>query len=309
MSIVLIFENKNPIPWEKVLKKKLPNTTIEVYPNVKNKQSVDFVICWKPKKKVLEHFPNVKVIQSVGASVEHITSTQTINENTVITRIVDKQLSNDMWEFLLSIVLSKLKNTKIYLKQQKEITWKQHNYKTIDNTTVSILGLGKIGGFVAEKFAQMGFNVKGWSHSKKQILNVKSYHDQHEFDTFLNNSNFLINLLPLTDKTRGILNTTTFQKLPKDSFLINVGRGEHLVDADLINALDASMLSGAMLDVFSEEPLPNDHLFWKHPKIQMTPHIASLTKVDSAIEQVTENYNLFLQNEALQNVVSLKRGY
>jgi len=309
MSILLIFENKNVEPWEKALKEKLPNTTIEVYPNIKDKDTVDFVICWKPIKNVFEQFPNIKIIQSVGAAVEHITSTQTINNNSTITRIVDERLSNDMWEFLLAIVLSELKNTRTYLKQQAQNAWKQQDYRTINDMTISILGLGKIGGYVAEKFAQIGFKVKGWSNSKKQISKVKSYDGENEFDSFLNNSNFLINLLPLTDQTKGILNKKTFRKLPKDSFLINVGRGEHLVEDDLINSLDDSKLSGAFLDVFLNEPLPKQHPFWKHAKIQITPHVASLTNVATSIEQITENYNRFLKKEKLLNVVSLKKGY
>jgi glyoxylate/hydroxypyruvate reductase A len=309
MSIVLIFENKNVISWEKALQEKMSNTVIEVYPNVKDKAAVDFVICWKPKKNVLKQFPNIKIIQSVGASIEHITNSQTINKDTIITRIVDKKLSNDMWEFLITIVLSELKNTRAYLAQKKQKTWKQHAYKTINNTTVSILGLGSIGSYVAEKFTQIGFNVKGWSNSKKNISTVKSYTGKKEFDAFLNNSDFLINLLPLTDKTKGILNTKTFQKLPKESFLINVGRGEHLIDTDLISKLDASMLSGAFLDVFVNEPLPKDHPFWNHSKIQITPHVASLTNVNTAIEQIIENHRRFLNKEELLNIVSLKKGY
>jgi glyoxylate/hydroxypyruvate reductase A len=139
MSILLIFENKNIEPWEKALKEKLPNTTIEVYPNVKNKETVDFVICWKPIKNAFEQFPNIKIIQSVGASIEHITNTQTINNDTIITRIVDERLSNDMWEFLLTIVLSELKNTRTYLTQQAQKTWKQQDYRTINDMTISIL--------------------------------------------------------------------------------------------------------------------------------------------------------------------------
>jgi glyoxylate/hydroxypyruvate reductase A len=309
MSIVLIFENKNVEPWRNALIEKLPNTVIEVYPNVKDNEGVDFVICWKPKKKVFEQFPNIKVIQSVGASVEHITNSQTINDDNIITRIVDEKLSNDMWEFLITIVLSELKNISSYFAQKSDRIWQQHPYKSINNTTVSILGLGSIGAYVAEKFAQIGFNVKGWSTSKKEILKVKSYSGENEFDTFLDNSDFLINLLPLTDKTKEILNKSVLQKLPKNAFLINVGRGEHLVDEDLIDLLNTSMLSGAFLDVFREEPLPKEHPFWNHSKIQITPHIASLTNVETAIDQITENYKRFLKKEELLNIVSLKKGY
>jgi glyoxylate/hydroxypyruvate reductase A len=309
MSILLIFENKNVEPWKKALIEKLPNTTIEVYPNVKNNESVDFVICWKPKKNVFKQFPNIKIIQSVGASIEHIANSQTINTDCVITRIIDEKLSNDMWEFLLTIVMSELKNTTTYLAQKSSKIWQQNDYKSISNTSISILGLGQIGSYVAEKFGQIGFNVKGWSNSSKQIPNVTSYHKENEFNIFLNNSDFLINLLPLTDKTKGILNKSTFQELSRDSFVINVGRGEHLIEEDLINQLDNSLLSGALLDVFKEEPLPKEHLFWNHPKIQITPHVASLTNVKTATNQIIENYNRFFNNKELINIVSLKKGY
>ncbi len=309
MSIVLIFENKNVKPWKKALSAKLPRTTIEVYPHVKDKEAVDFVICWKPHKNVFEQFPNIKVIQSVGASIDHIINSQHINKESIITRIVDQNLSNDMWEFLITIVLSELKNIRTYVSQQSSGIWQQHEYRSIDNTTISILGLGSIGGYVAKKFAQIGFRVKGWSNSKKEISKVESYHSENEFNTFLDDSDFLINLLPLTDKTEGILNTSVFQKLPKNCFLINVGRGEHLVDKDLINQLDAEMLSGAFLDVFVTEPLQKEHPFWDHPKIKITPHVASLTNVETAIEQIVENYRRFLNKEALLNSVSLKKGY
>lgn len=297
------------MPWVKALKKAFPNTTIEVYPEVKNKDAIDFVICWKPTKNVLAQFPNIKVIQSVGAAIDHITNSQTIPTNTIITRIIDEKLSNDMWEFLITIVLSELKNIQQYSNQKTTKIWEQYNYKSINNTTVAILGLGNIGGYVAEKFAKIGFKVKGWSNSKKEIPSVKSYHEKDKFDVFLNNADFLINLLPLTANTKDILNKNTFNKLPKDSFLINVARGEHLVDNDLIDALDTSILSGAFLDVFRIEPLPNEHPFWKHPKIKITPHIASLTNVDTAINQIAENYKRFLNKEELLNCVSLKKGY
>jgi glyoxylate/hydroxypyruvate reductase A len=309
MSILLIFENKDVKPWLNELKLKLPNTKIEVYPTVTNTNDVDFVICWKPKKNVLAQFPNIKVIQSVGASIDHITNSQIINDKTSITRIIDEQLSIDMWEFLAAVVLSKIKNIPIYLKQQQSTIWKQQSYQSIKNTTISILGLGNIGGYVAKNFANLGFQVRGWSNSKKDILRVKSFSGKGEFNDFLKDGNFLINLLPLTKKTEGILNTKTLQKLPKDAFLINVGRGEHLIENDLIMLLDNCHLAGAMLDVFYQEPLSQNHPFWKHPKIEITPHIASLTNVKSAVNQIVINYQLFLNNKQVLHTVCLKKGY
>ena len=309
MSIVLIFENKDPKPWEQLLKEKITDTPIEIYPNVKDNSAVEFVICWKPKKNVLAQFPNIKVIQSVGASIDHITNSQQIHEDIIVTRIVDYHLSNDMWEFLLASVLNQLKNFPLYAEHQKLKTWEQRAYKSIKNTTVSILGLGQIGSFVAERFTNIGFEVRGWSTSKKEIQNVKSFAGNEALDTFLKKSDILINLLPLTKETEGILNIKTLQKLPKGAFLINVGRGEHLIEEDLIQLLDNSHLSGALLDVFREEPLPKNHAYWKHPKIIITPHVASLTNVESAAKQIIENYKRFTNNQKLKHIVSIKKGY
>ena len=309
MSILIIFNNKDPEPWKKVLTKKIATTSIEVYPKVKDVAAVDFVICWKPEKDILKKFPNIKVIQSVGASIDHITNSQTIAENIVVTRIVDMKLSIDMWEFLLTIVLTQLKNTKTYIQQQEKRIWDQKEYKSIKNTTITILGLGSIGGYVAKEFADLGFTVKGWSNSRKEISGVQSFNGIEAFDSCLSQSNFLINLLPLTDETRDIINRKTLRKLAADAFFINVGRGEHLVENDLIELLDTNELAGAFLDVFRTEPLPKEHLFWKHPKIQITPHVASLTNVESAANQIVENYRRFLDNRELLNMVSLNKGY
>lgn len=235
MSVLLIFENKNPEPWKKILDEKLTNTKVEIYPSVKDKSAIDFIICWKPKKNLFKEFPNVKIIQSVGASIDHITNSQEIDQSVIITRIIDNQLSNDMWEYLLSIVLSQIKNLSFYQKQQKDYFWEQKEYQSVNNTTICILGLGKIGKYVSEKFAELGFKVKGWSNSKKEILNVKSFSGKEEFSECLKKSNFLINLLPLTNETKDILNKSSLEKLAKNCFLINVGRGEHLVDNDLID--------------------------------------------------------------------------
>ncbi|NAS29496.1 glyoxylate/hydroxypyruvate reductase A [Flavobacteriaceae bacterium R38] len=309
MSIALIFENKDPKPWAKILQEKIPDTKVEIYPDVQNQHAIDFVICWKPKPNILKEFPNIKVIQSVGAAIDHITSSQTLENHHIITRIVDNKLSNDMWEFLLTVILSQLKNNTIYARQQQTKIWTQHSYASIKDTTISILGLGSIGGHVAKKFAELGFKVKGWSTSEKDILNVESFSEKEVLNPFLKDSDFLINLLPLTEKTEGILNKELLKKLPKNTFLINVGRGEHLIEEDLIELLDNGDLSGALLDVFREEPLPEKHSFWQHPKIQITPHVASLTNIESATDQIVENHRLFLNKKELLNTVKLEKGY
>jgi glyoxylate/hydroxypyruvate reductase len=309
MSIVIIFNNKDPKPWAQSLKEKLPETTISVYPEVENPADVTFAICWKADKNVLLGFPNLAVIQSVGASIDHILRSQTVRENQIITRIVDENLSNDMWEFLLAAVMSNLKKLDIYALKKADKKWEPTQYATIKNTTISILGLGQIGSLVAQNFAALGFQVQGWSTSKKNIEHVTCYAGQNELEPFLKNTDFLINILPLTAETEGFLDKNVLKKIKKGSFLINVGRGEHLVEQDLIDLLDENYLSGALLDVFRVEPLPQDHAFWTYPKIQITPHIASLTNVESATTQIAENYKNHASGKALKHIVSVEKGY
>jgi glyoxylate/hydroxypyruvate reductase len=309
MSIVLIFNNKDPKPWVQSLKEKLPKTAIHVYPNISNPDLVQFAICWKPNNYVLQQFPNLKVIQSIGAGVDHITRTQTLHPHQILTRIVDDNLTNDMWEFLLAAVLSNIKQLPFYARQQNDKNWQPTPYRTIKNTTVSILGLGEIGASVAVQFAALGFVVKGWSQSDKNIKNVQCYAGESGFRPCLHDTDFLINLLPLTPATENILDKNALKQTKKGAFLINVGRGEHLVEADLLELLEENHLSGALLDVFRKEPLPQEHLFWTHPKIQMTPHMASLTNFESATTQIAQNYRNFISGNALQDIVSLQKGY
>ena len=309
MSIVLIFNNKDPKNWADSLKEKLSETAIHVYPNVDNPDLVEFAICWKPNNYVLQQFPNLKIIQSIGAGVDHITRTQIIQPHQTLTRIVDENLTNDMWEFLLAAVLSNIKKMPFYTHQQIVKNWRPTRYGVIKNTTICILGLGEIGAFVAAQFAALGFVVKGWSQSNKNIENVQCYAGENGFNACLHDADFLINLLPLTPATENILSKNTLKQTKKGAFLINVGRGEHVVEADLLEFLDDNYLSGALLDVFRVEPLPQEHLFWTHPKIQITPHIASLTNFESATTQIAQNYRNFISGVALQNVVSLSKGY
>jgi glyoxylate/hydroxypyruvate reductase len=309
MSIAIVFNNKDTNPWEQKLKELLPETKVEVYPNISNFEEVTFLLCWKPERNVVSKFPNVRLIQSVGASIDHITNTQTLNKSIEITRIIDHNLNHDMWEFLLSIVSAELKNLNFYQQQKELIIWKPIVYQNFKDITISIMGLGQIGNYVAQKFASLGFVVKGWSNSEKNIPNVSTFVGKNSLNAFLENTDFLINILPFTESTENILDKNIFQTVKKGAFLINVGRGEHLNENDLTEALANEQLAGAFLDVFREEPLPQSHPFWKNPKISITPHIASITNLNSAAEQVVANFKAHVTGEKIQNTVSTLKGY
>ncbi|MCG8326269.1 MAG: glyoxylate/hydroxypyruvate reductase A [Chitinophagales bacterium] len=282
---------------------------IEIYPKVKDPQRVIFALCWKPQPKILAQFPNLKVVQSVGASVEHITQSQNLPAACFLTRIVDQQLSEDMFEYILTGVMSHLKRFSDYHRDKKQKHWNQKPYKTINNTSIGILGLGSIGAYVATKFGQLGFKVKAWSRSEKHIENVSCFWGENGLGNVLDSTDILINILPLTTETADILNLQNLEQLNKNGYLINVGRGEHLVESDLLTLLENEHLSGALLDVFRTEPLPEQHPFWQHEKIKITPHIAAITNLGTASNIVVANYENLLKGEELLNVVSLKKGY
>lgn len=309
MSIAIIFNSKSTHHWEAALKKHLPNTKIEVYPEIEDFGAVDMALCWKAEENVLDQFPNLQLIHSVGAAVDHILLKQNIKPHQSICRIVDDYLSADMFEFLLAIMMTEIKNLPLYQLQQNNQNWKPRKYKRIQDTQICILGLGEIGAFVAQQFAQMGFKVKGWSQNRKELKGVSCFAGTDELNMAVADVDFLINILPVTPQTTGILNQHLFGKLSANTILINVGRGEHIVEDDLIQALDKNQLHSAYLDVFKTEPLPNEHPFWTHPKIKITPHIASVTNIDSAVLLVVENYKNHLSGLPLKHIASLEKGY
>jgi glyoxylate/hydroxypyruvate reductase len=309
LSIVLIFNNKDPKPWAEVLQQKLPETSVEIYPNVEDKAKITFALCWKPAENILSEFPNLRVAQSVGASADGIIKTQQIADNLIVTRIVDKQLTADMFEYLLTGVMNYLQNTNQYFQDKTHKIWQQKPYKTIAKTTICILGLGEIGTYSAVKLWALGFKVRGWARTAKNLPNITTFHGERGLETALMGTDILINLLPLTSETENILNYKNLSKINKNGFLINAGRGEHLVEDDLLQILDNQHLEGALLDVFRTEPLPQNHPFWANEKILITPHVASLTNVETASNGVVENYKRLQKNEQLLHIVSIQNGY
>ena len=309
MSALIIIEHPIEEKWRVAIQKELPDDLIEVYPNVKDPVAVDFIITFKPRKAALQEFPNIKIVQSLGAGVNNIIETNALTKEMTLARIVDPFLAEDMWEFTLAVVLSEIKNLPKYQEQKAQSLWKPSYYRRFRDTTIGILGLGKIGSCVATNFAKLGFQVKGWSNSKKNIVGVDSYAGMEELPNALKEVDFLINILPLTEATEGILTNSTLEKLPKGAFLINVGRGPHNDETAIVQLLDNEHLSGVLLDVFNQEPLPAEHPFWQHPKVKITPHIASLTNRSSAAVLIADNYKRFKAGETLANVVSLEKGY
>tara|TARA_R100001369_G_scaffold954_3_gene3128 strand:- start:87365 stop:88285 length:921 start_codon:yes stop_codon:yes gene_type:complete len=306
MSILLICTGRDPKVWVNAIKQQQPNVKLYVYPEAHDPLEITYAVTWKHPKGVFNKYPNLEVIASIGAGVDHITSDPQIPKSTLVTRVIDDQLTKDMSNFVLALVLDKMRNISLHHGENK---WSPKSYQTLEEEKIGIMGLGVLGKATALSLANIGFKVSGWSKTKKHIDGVTSYNGQKGFKEFLKNSSILICLLPLTSETENILNKELFEQLPKGAYVINVARGEHLVEHDLLEMLDKGQLSGASLDVFRTEPLPEEHPFWKHQKIHITPHIASVTDPEKVVHQLMENYKRLKMNKPLKNVVELKKGY
>lgn len=309
MTISIICTDKDPKPWVAALHACDPTLEIQVWPDENEKADVEFALCWKHPEGLLCEYPNLRCVSSMGAGIDHLLGDAFFPKHLPVVRLVDPHLAQDMFEYICTAIMYYFREFDLYRAQQRQSCWQQLPPRSMAETTVGFMGLGKLGGYSAERLSNMGFNVIGWSRSQKSIAGVKAYAGEKQLDDFLSRTEILICLLPLTDQTRGILNVELFARLPKGSCVVNVARGENLVEDDLIRALDAGQLRGACLDVFKEEPLPEDHPFWKHKKILMTPHCSSITDPRSVAPQIVQNYRLMRDGMPLLNQVDMLRGY
>jgi glyoxylate/hydroxypyruvate reductase A len=196
-----------------------------------------------------------------------------------------------------------------YAEQQREGKWQSHPYPEVAKRRIGILGLGALGGDAACALANLGFTVAGWSTNPKSFDDVESFHGSDGLIPFLERTDILVSLLPSTPTTEGLINGTILAHLPAGAYFINVGRGGAVVDTDLIAALDSGAIAGAALDVFRTEPLPADDPFWRHPKVDLTPHVASHTTPRTAGREVAEDIRRVAGGGSPRNLVDLDRGY
>ncbi|TPE46211.1 2-hydroxyacid dehydrogenase [Pontibacter mangrovi] len=309
MSIVILNQGKDISPWIKALQEARPSLNVEVYPEVSKPEEVTFALAWNHPLGAFNEFPNLRGISSMGAGVDHVLKDPELPAGVPISRITDEDLTNDMANFVLALVLNHTRGLAFYKLQEEKEAWQPRPYRRNEQVTVGVMGLGVLGAAAAEKLRRNGFKVAGWARTAKELEGVQAFAGDEQLDAFLATSDILVCLLPLTPETADILNKETFRKLPQGAFVINVARGQHLVEEDLVEMIDKGHLAGASLDVFRQEPLPKSHVFWQHPAIQVTPHIASVTNPASAVAQVLENYDRVNRDEAPLNVVSLEKGY
>jgi len=307
MALLIICPSKDPQPWQQAISEFDPDIDIRIWPQVGNKDDIEFALCWNQPKGICSEFKNLKTICSMGAGVDHIICDKSIDDKINICRLIDDHLSDSMSEYLLASIYSIKQHLFRYFIDSKQNEW--HPRKPYPHLNIGIMGLGKIGSEVCLRLSRAGFNVSGWAKTEHHIDAVQCFHGEQQKAPFLSTIQILVCLLPLTEDTKGILNNHLFQLLPKGAHIINVARGDHLVEKDLIANLNSNHIKSALLDVFSQEPLPKQHPFWERDDIFITPHISSLSQPESVSKQIVANYHLTLTGKGLNHQIDRERGY
>jgi len=296
--------------WKKFLKAELPDLNFQKWSeHTFAPEDVDYVLAWKPGAGEIAKFKNLKAILSLGAGIDGIVCDPELPKDVPVSRLVDRCLTQGMTEYIAYWVLHFHRRMGEYAASMADGNWVNYLQADTEERNIGILGLGELGSDAARALTAFNFRVSGWSRSPKSQDGVTSFHGADGLKNIVAESEILICLLPLTDETSGILNAGLFAGMPKGSVLINCARGAHLVDSDLIEALDTGHLSAAVLDVFHEEPPKPDHPFWDHPNVTMTPHMASLTVPSSAAIYIADNIRRVERGELPLNLIDLDKGY
>lgn len=295
--------------WRELLQQRLPSLDFRVHPDGGKAEDIEVVLAWKPPPGLLATFPRLKLICSLGMGVDHLLSDPQLPRQVPIARLVDRNMVDQMSEYALYAVLHFHRRFDEYEHFQRERRWQELPLQDTSSRRVGVMGMGVTGRDSTSKLAALGFRVTGWSRTPKQVPGVRCLHGPEALDALLADSEILLITLPLTAQTAGILNARTLRLLPRGSYVINMARGGLVVEADLLQALDAGHVAGAFLDVTEREPLPPEHPLWTHPKVRLTPHIAGLTNPRTAVEPIAENIRRLRAGQPLLDVIDVGRGY
>jgi len=295
--------------WKDTMQALLPDLEVFLAEDDPPPERIRYAVVWRPQPGWLATFPKLECIISVGAGVEHILIDPDLPRHVPIIRTVGADLRVRMREYVTLHVLRHHRRLDEIVATQSRRDWHQIVEPPATERHVGILGLGNLGSFCAEALAHLGFRVSGWSRSEKRISGLNCLSGNEGLHRLLSLSEILVCLLPLTPETKGILNAEAFAHLPRGAAVINAARGEHLVEANLLAALDSGQVGAATLDVFHTEPLPDDHPFWDHRKVLVTPHVASLIDPEAGGRLIAENLTRFRRGEPVPDLVDVARGY
>ena len=295
--------------WKKVFQAKLPNEVIKCWPDCELEEAIDIVVIVEPKAGLFEKLNNLKLVIAQRAGVEDLVYALRNRPDVKLCRAQRPDGDRMIDDYALLCVMYHHRNFHDLILANSSREWISPRVSFSEECTVGIMGLGVIGRSVARRIKDAGYRVVTWNRSGANEKDMEHFSGPEGFKEFMGKSKILVNLLALTSETENIINSKSIDLLPAGAAFINLGRGEHVVDEDLIVALEKKQLSAATLDVFRQEPLPKVHPFWQHPRILVMPHIARRPRVDFLTPQLTENVRRFRDRKPLLQEIDLERGY
>ncbi|WP_152223292.1 glyoxylate/hydroxypyruvate reductase A [Pseudomonas sp. SCB32] len=300
-------EPENAEQWSSLLAARLPDLEFVEGFDAVDPARVHYLLTWEPVTDI-GRYTNLRILFAAGAGVDQF-DLSAIPDSVALARMVDESLADIMAEFVVLSALAIHREMPAYRVAQAAQVWETRSILPASASRVGVMGLGQLGMACLAQLRHLRFQLLGWNRSARQLDGVKTYTGREELETFLSQCDILVNLLPLTDSTRAILDRETLACLPQGAGLINVGRGEHVVEADLLAALDSEQVGAAILDVFEREPLAAGHPLWSHPRVWVTPHIASTMQVEGGAAVVAENILRDLEGRELLYTVDRAAGY
>jgi glyoxylate/hydroxypyruvate reductase len=312
-TIVVAVAGEAPDKWCERLQSELPGAAIhpreaaraEVDPAA---VAADYALVWRPHASLFAEQPRLKAIFNLGAGIDALAAMPGFPRDVPLIRLEDAGMAQPMANYVLATALRFACRFDAHAKRQRERRWEPKRPRNPAQLKVGVMGLGAIGRTIAQRLAANGFAVRGYARSPRHVEQVEVF-DRSALHAFLDGLDLLVNALPLTAETTGILCRANLQRLADGAQVVNLARGAHLIDDDLLALLDSGKLAGATLDVFREEPLPTAHPFWSHEAIVVTPHVAGVTVLEDSVRQVADKIRLLERNLPVSGVVDWKRGY
>ena len=306
MNITICFTGLSPDPWVQSLQQAFPQATVSAW--VPGAPQAEHAIVWAPPQSFIDEQPGLQTLFNIGAGVDALLQLR-LPSNLKVVRLDDAGMSVQMAEYVCHAVIRHYREFDGYEADTHSGKWSYRKPRSRADFAVGVMGLGVLGERVAKALQVFDFPVNGYSRSAKALSGIRCFHGAQGLSDFLAATRVLVNLMPLTPETENILSHATLSQLPKGGYLINVARGKHLVEDDLVALIDNGHLAGATLDVFRTEPLPAAHPFWQHPKITVTPHTSARTLREESIAQIVGKMQALQRGEAINGVVDPQRGY
>jgi len=309
MRILLYRADGQTDPWVREFAGVLPDAETVVWCEGESCPPCDYAVLWSPTPALLNDLNEVKAIFLMGAGVDAILKFGDALPKVPLVRLGDAGMGVQMAEYVAHAVLRYFRRFDDYEKQARRGIWAPLPVFDKEQFSVGVMGMGVLGQRVLESLAPFGFPLRGWSRSHKQKDGVTTFAGTEGLDDFLSGTRVLVCMLPLTPETTNLLDRSKLSRLPQGAYLINVARGAHVAEPDLLTLIRAGHIAGATLDVFRNEPLPGPHPFWDEPRITITPHISALTVRGEAVAQITHKIKAMEKGEAIADVVNRERGY